>query len=100
MVYDDLSSQRAGFGFACSGDGLAWGRGTRVPVPGGTRTPFGLVRMLPSELRARRRDVLRYGVLNETTIDAPDTALYWLFYTVQAEERWEVFRTSIVQLRW
>jgi hypothetical protein len=30
MVYDDLSGERRGFGYACSEDGLAWHSGAEI----------------------------------------------------------------------
>eukprot|EP01050_Picozoa_sp_SAG11_P034747 SAG11_NODE_12408_length_705_cov_1.105611_2_plen_62_part_01 len=62
MVYDDLSDERRGFGYACSHDGLVWQRGVSVTLPDGARTPFGLLPLTPAEMAARRADVLAAGV--------------------------------------
>lgn len=123
MVYDDLSGERRGFGYACSQDGLKWGRGVNVPVPDGARTPFGLVPLTPAERAARKADVLAAGVLTTASYEAANTSLYWAFYTGQhfpiadGGERggkghgkglgaglalggWEGFKAAIVQLSW
>ena len=44
VVYDDLHAEAAGFGVACSEDGLRWGPpgGAVAAIPGGARTPQGL----------------------------------------------------------
>jgi hypothetical protein len=99
-VFDYLGSEGAGFGYACSADGLAWARAALVAVPGGCRTPFGLLPMTAAEAAARRADVLAYGIVNATSIDAPNTALQWLFYTVDDAHGYENFRAAIVQLEW
>jgi hypothetical protein len=86
--------------YACSSDGMSWEPGQRVAVPGGSRTPFGLVPMTSAEVSLRTADILAYGVLNQTQqLHAPNTTLSWLFYTV-TEGGWEVFRSSVVQLSW
>ena len=56
--------------------------------------------MTAAEAAARRADVLAYGVLNASTIDAPNTALQWLFYTQTGADGFEAFRSAIVQLAW
>jgi hypothetical protein len=101
-VYDDLSAESVGFGYTCSDDGLRWSKGTRVLMPNGTRTPFGLLPLTAAELAARKADVLSYGVLNESSFGAANTSLQWAFYTTRsvAGSRWEGFRASIVQLSW
>lgn len=99
VVFDYLSAEGTGFGYACSADGLEWATAALVAVPGGCRTPFGLLPMTPAEVAARRADVLAFGVVNASSFDAPDTALQWLFYT-QTVNGWEEFRAGIVQLAW
>jgi len=98
-VFDYLGAEASGFGYACSDDGLAWARAALVAVPGGARTPFGLLPMTPAEEAARRADVLAYGVVNASAFGAPGTALQWLFYT-QTVGGFEEFRAGIVQLEW
>ena len=100
-VYD--GGANPGFGYACSEDGLAWAPGVGVPFPeaANVRTPFGLVPMTTAEVKAREKDILSYGVLNQTQIYAPDTQLQWLFLTGHNKnESWEHFQTAIVQLAW
>lgn len=99
VVIDNLGGEAAGFGYGCSEDGLHWERTTAVAVPGGTRTPFGLLPMTPQEVSDRRADILGYGVLNASSIAAPNTSLQWLFYS-QTVGGWEEFRAGIVQLKW
>ena len=91
--------QGRGFGYVCSNDGLAWQRGSVVAVPGGTRTPYGLLPLTTAELVRRRADVLRYNVIDAAGYDKPNTSLQWSFYTVEVGG-WEEFRASIVQLTW
>jgi len=67
----------AGFGYACSEDGLVWSPGMTVAVPGGARTPFGLIPLTAGEQAARRADVLAAGVLNASTYNAANTSLQW-----------------------
>ena len=83
-VYDKLDSEGVGFGYSCSDDGLDWAYGALVLVPGGCRTPLGLLPFTAD-------DYLRH---NGTT-----GATYWLFYT-QDDGKWEVVRTAIVRLTW
>ena len=99
-VYD---SGGASFGYACSEDGLTWapGHGVKYPAAHDVRTPFGLVPMTVAEVAAREADILSYGALNRTQLRAPNTSLQWLFLTAHsANESWEHFQTSIVQLSW
>jgi hypothetical protein len=98
-VFDYLSAEGVGFGYACSDDGLDWALAALVAVPGGCRTPFGLLPMTPAEIAARRADVLAYGVVNASSFDALNTTLQWLFYT-QTNDGWEEFHTGIVQIAW
>jgi len=97
MVYDDLHGEGRGFGYAVSDDGINWAKGINVAVPGGTRTPFGLVPMTNAEKLRHSHDLLDYGILNATTIDKKNSSLQWLFYTVGG---WEAFRTAVVQVSW
>ena len=99
VVLDDLADEAGGFGYGCSEDGLRWARAARVAVPGGCRTPFGLVPLAPREEAQRRADVLAYGVLNASQYGAPNTSLQWLFYS-STVGGWEEFRAAIVQLAW
>jgi hypothetical protein len=112
MVYDDLSAERRGFGYACSQDGITWQHGVNVALPNGARTPFGLVPLSATEKAARRADILAAGVLTKAELDATNTSLQWAFYTgqkfpaqEQAQSRsrtgaWEGFKAAIVQLAW
>eukprot|EP01052_Picozoa_sp_SAG31_P034676 SAG31_NODE_4085_length_3602_cov_1.971168_2_plen_120_part_00 len=119
MVYDDLSGERRGFGYACSQDGLTWQHGVNVALPDGARTPFGLLPLSPAEKAARRADILAAGVLTAAELDATNTSLQWAFYTghfpvrTSADARqhegaqartstggWEGFKAAIVQLAW
>ncbi len=99
VVIDNLGDEARTFAYGCSADGLSWGRTVPVAVPGGVRTPFGLLPMTAAEVAAREADILAFGVLNATSISAPNTSLQWLFYS-QTEGSWENFRAAIVQLRW
>ncbi len=99
VVIDDLGGEARGFAYACSADGLNWARAAPVAVPGGVRTPFGLLPMTPAEVAARAADIIAYGVLNATALNAPNTSLQWLFFS-QTEGGWESFRAAVVQLRW
>ena len=58
MLYDDLSGESRGFGYACSSTGLTWDKGVNVPIPGGVRTPFGLLPLTDSERAAHKADIL------------------------------------------
>ena len=120
MVYDDLSAERRGFGYACSQDGLTWEHGVNVALPDGARTPFGLVPLSQTEKAARRADILAAGVLTAADLNRTNTSLQWVFYTGQhfptAEGAtgtvargtqlrsqtggWEGFKVGIVQLVW
>jgi len=42
-IFDFLSNEGAGFGFAYSLDGVQWDQGQLITVPGGCRTPLGLI---------------------------------------------------------
>lgn len=88
MVYDDLSDESRGFGYACSRDGLDWAKGANVAIPGGTRTPFGLLPMTPKEIVNRKGDILAAGIINASDIGAVNTSLQWAFYTGGALGRW------------
>eukprot|EP00040_Diaphanoeca_grandis_P040590 m.5399 g.5399 ORF g.5399 m.5399 type:complete len:404 (-) comp4381_c0_seq1:230-1441(-) len=96
-VYDDLADEGMGFGYVCSDDGINWGKEIRVPVEGGTRTPFGLVPLSATELTNREADVIAFGVLNASGYHEHNTSLQWAFYT---RGGWEGFHASIVQLSW
>jgi hypothetical protein len=101
-VYDG-GAFNPGFGYACSEDGLAWapGVGVKYPAASSVRTPFNLVPMTAAEGAAHEADILAYGALNRTQLHAPNTSLQWLFLTAHtANETWEHFQASIVQLSW
>merc|ERR1712232_787694 len=42
-VFDDLVNELHGFGMSTSRDLLRWSPRTRVPVPGGARTPLAVI---------------------------------------------------------
>lgn len=100
LVIDYLGREDVGFGYGCSTNGLDWEKATLVPVPGGARTPFGLVPLTDSEVAAWTPAIIKYGVINATDIGARNSSLQWLFYSVNTPANWEEFRSSIVQLRW
>ena len=120
MVYDDLTAERRGFGYACSHDGLNWQHGVNVALPDGARTPFGLLPLSAAEKTTRRADILAAGVVTAAELDAKNTSLQWAFYTgqhfpvrtggdsqqgVEGQSRsktggWEGFKAAIVQLAW
>ena len=79
MVYDDLGGESRGFGYACSADGLTWGKGVNVPIPGGVRTPFGLLPLTAAERAAHKAEILAHGILTPSTFDAANTSLQYLF---------------------
>ena len=105
-----------GFGYACSDDGLRWQKGVNVAMPGGTRTPFGLLPLTEAERAARKPDILRAGVISKAQFGWKNTSLQWLFYTgghlgggdnhlagphgLGVGGGWEGFHASIVQLSW
>lgn len=42
-VFDTVYSEHLGFGLSTSRDGLHWSKGVNVPLPGGCRTPLGII---------------------------------------------------------
>ena len=42
-VFDTVQSEHHGFGLSVSDDGLHWSAGVDVALPGGCRTPLGLI---------------------------------------------------------
>ena len=99
-VFDDIWGEASGFGYSCSATGgLDWEPAVRVPIPGGCRTPFGMIPMTHAEVIKFTPEILAYGVINATRIGAPNTTLSWFFYTVR-QGAWEVFRTALVQQVW
>ena len=48
-------------------------------MPGGTRTPFGMLPMTEAERAARKADILRAGVITPAQFGAKNTSLQWLF---------------------
>ena len=97
VVMDNLADEGAGFAYGCSDDGLHWEATSLVKVPTGTRTPFGLLPLTPSEVEQWTEAILAYGVISN--VSATNTSLQWAFYTVN-QGPWEVFFASIVQLAW
>jgi hypothetical protein len=98
-VFDDLAAQGVGFARACSADGLTWDRDAEVvAVPGGVRTPFGVLPMTAAEARAHASRIDAYGVTTMADIEAEHGTLSWLFYT-QTVSGWERFRSAVVEIR-
>ena len=95
-IFDDLASEYAGFGAACSEDGLHWPLGGVIPVKGGVRTPFGLVAMTPSELAAYGARINVYGVTTIDQLRSVNSTVHFLFYT-QTTGGWETFRMALVE---
>jgi hypothetical protein len=60
--------------------------------------------MTAAEVKERYADILSYGVLNASQINAPNTSLQWLFFTGHVTNAtdvgWETFSATIVQLSW
>jgi len=100
LVMDYLGREESGFGYACSANGLDWEGASLVPVPGGVRTPFGLLPLTDAEVLAWTPEIIEYGVINASEIGAHNTSLQWLFYSVNTPQNWEEFRATIVQLNW
>jgi hypothetical protein len=100
LVIDYLGREGSGFGYSCSSNGFDWDSAALIPVPGGTRTPFGLLPMTDSEVNAWSPAIIEYGVINATSIGAQNTSLQWLFYSANNPQNWEEFRSTIVQLTW
>lgn len=98
-VHDFIAQEGTGFGYACSDDGLDWQPSAMVHVPGGTRTPFGLVPMTDAEITTWAPAIVAYGILNASMVNAPNTSLQWAFFTAQ-RPTWEEFFATIVQLAW
>ena len=42
-VFDTVYSEHHGFGLSTSRDGLHWSKGVDVALPGGCRTPLGII---------------------------------------------------------
>jgi len=97
LVMDFIGQEGLGFGYACSEDGLNWEKATLVKVPGGCRTPFGLLPLTDTEVKSWTPAIRAYGAINN--VSAVNTSLQWLFYTVE-DSSWENFVTAIVQLQW
>eukprot|EP00966_Prymnesium_polylepis_P172051 3978399-Prymnesium_polylepis.1 len=95
-VYDDLGHEGSGFGYVCSQDGVRWCRGAVVAVPGGCRTPFGLIDLSTDELERFKTAIDGYGVTTTAAIAAANSSVHWLFYTRTAGG-WERFRYALVE---
>ena len=96
-IHDFIGREGEGFGATCSSDGRSWGASTVVPVPGGVRTPFGILPMTMAESEAHAHEVDAYGVTTVAEIRAKNHTLAWLFYT-QTSGGWERFRSAIVEV--
>ena len=98
-IFDDLAAEGVGFARACSVDGLHWTQDVTdvVAVPGGVRTPFGILEMSEAEVKAHASRVDAYGVTTVERIHAEGGILAWLFYT-QTTDGWERFRYAVVEM--
>lgn len=101
-MFDVINKEPVGFGYSCSDDGLNWSVYQLVPVPGGARTPFGLVPLTAQEIKIWKPIILQYGIMTEVDFSEMlwknNTSLQWVFYTQYAKNHYEDFRASIVQL--
>ncbi|KAL1529264.1 hypothetical protein AB1Y20_000218 [Prymnesium parvum] len=95
-IYDDLAHEFEGFGYSCSPDGVNWCRGAVLSVPGGCRTPFGLIELSAEELLRFASRVDQFGITTMDAIRAANSSLHWLFYT-QTVGGWERFRFVLVE---
>jgi len=94
-VYDFLGKENLGFGYSCSSDGFAWSSAQLVEIPGGVRTPFGLVPLTAEEIEMYSDRILE---LNDRKRSELAFSLYWLFFTQNQPDGYEAFRAAIVQL--
>ena len=99
LVHDALDSESSSFGVSCSSNGLQWAASTLVAIPGGCRTPFGLVPMTAAEKRMHRDAILDYGVVTQKQLDDERSALQWLFYSAN-RQGWEEVFAAVVYLWW
>ena len=112
LLHDMIGREAQGFGYACSDNGLDWGGSELIETPFGARTPFGMVAMTAAEVARMRGHILSWGVINATQIDAPNSALSWLFYSScpppggdwcigrDVAGGWESVYTGIVYQKW
>ena len=100
LIIDYIGLEGSGFGYACSSNGLDWDKAILITIPGGARTPFGLLPMSDAEVKSFTPAIIAYGIINAAEIGALNTSLQWLFYSVNTAHNWEEFRTTIVQLKW
>ena len=96
-VYDDLRHESVGFSRACSGDGVVWGGSSLVPVPGGARTPFGVLPMTSAEVAEHAARIAAYGTTTVPELKKQNATLAWLFYTATVGG-WERFRSAVVEI--
>lgn len=99
-VLDYLGEEGAGFGYACSTDGIDWSSAALVHTPTGCRTPFGLIPLSPAEVTRMRPEILAWGAVNASQLDSPNSQLSWTFYTYNAPSGYEVFQAAITYLAW
>ena len=82
-----------------AGDGVVWGGSGLVPVPGGARTPFGVLPMTAAELAEHTARIAAYGVTTVPEVHNQNATLAWLLYTATATVgRWERFRPAVVEI--
>jgi len=91
VVFDYLGKEDQGFGYMCSDDGFNWFDLQLVAIPGGCRTPYGLI-PFTSEEEFQYKELLLLDGSKEKV-----EQLYWLFFT-QNVGNYEVFRNAIVKL--
>ena len=99
-VIDYLNEEGAGCGYACSADGFTWSSAALVRTPTGCRTPFGLIPLTPSEATRMRPEIIAWGAVNASQLDAPKSSLMWSFYTRNTASGYEAFQASITYLAW
>ena len=97
-VFDHQLLEGSAFGVSRSHDGRSWSEAIPVDVPGGCRTPFGLVALTQHEAESYRERLIRFGV---TTLDATrdaNSTLMWLVYTHGNEDGWERIKSAVVEV--
>ena len=99
LVHDALNSESSSFGLSCSSSGLQWAASVLVAIPGGCRTPFGLVPMTAAEKQMHRDAILDYGAVTRQQLEDERSALHWLFYSAN-RRGWEEVFAAVVYLWW
>lgn len=99
-VIDFLGEEGSGFGYTSSVDGITWSPATLVRTPTGCRTPFGLIPLTAAEVARMRPEILAWGAVNASQLDAPNSSLAWSFYTRNTASGYEAFQAAITYLAW